>query len=257
MGKRRIVLADKTALGELAVKALGPSAERLGKSLESAVETFICNPLDNWIKKAGERFEQKSQEAKKRIITKIEEIPESNRKDPDLSIVGPAIEQMKFDLDKDDLVEMFANLISNSFDSRHSGLHPAFASIISQLNTQDARLLKLLAKSYTALPIISVDILSTNSISPIPGYYSDCRRLNEYNVASNTYSLESVIDNLERLKLAKLNSRVICFEDDYKRVRENPAFQQMFVNVKDSMRENKFRLELTSFGRMFTMTCIS
>ena len=161
------------------------------------------------------------------------------------------------DLDKDDLVEMFANLISNSFDSRAYGLHPAFASIISQLNTQDARLLKLLAKSYIALPIISVDVISTNSISPIPGYYSDCDRLREYKVETNAYSLESVIDNLERLKLAKLNSKVICFEDEYKRVRENPAFQQMFMNVKNSMRENKFRLELTSFGRMFTMACIS
>lgn len=250
-------MADKTALGELAVKVLGPSAERFGQTLGTAVETFICNQLDDWIKKCGERFEQKSKAAKERIITKIEEIPEENRKDPDLSIVGPAIDQMKFDLDKDDLVEMFANLISNSFDSRSYGLHPAFASIISQLNTQDARLLKLLAKSYTALPIISVDVISTNSISPIPGYYSDCDRLREYKVETNAYSLESVIDNLERLKLAKLNSKVICFEDEYKRVRENPAFQQMFMNVKNSMRENKFRLELTSFGRMFTMACIS
>lgn len=250
-------MADKTALGELAVKVLGPSAERFGQTLGTAVETFICNPLDDWIKKCGERFEQKSKAAKERIITKIEEIPEENRKDPDLSIVGPAIDQMKFDLDKDDLVEMFANLISNSFDSRAYGLHPAFASIISQLNTQDARLLKLLAKSYTALPIISVDVISTNSISPIPGYYSDCDRLREYKVETNAYSLESVIDNLERLKLAKLNSKVICFEDEYKRVRENPAFQQMFMNVKNSMRENKFRLELTSFGRIFTMACIS
>lgn len=250
-------MADKTALGELAVKALGPSAERFGQTLGTAVETFICNPLDDWIKKCGERIEQKSKAAKERIITKIEEIPEENRKDPDLSIVGPAIDQMKFDLDKDDLVEMFANLISNSFDSRSYGLHPAFASIISQLNTQDARLLKLLAKSYTALPIISVDVISTNSISPIPGYYSDCDRLREYKVETNAYSLESVIDNLERLKLAKLNSKVICFEDEYKRVRENLAFQQMFMNVKNSMKENKFRLELTSFGRMFTMACIS
>ena len=250
-------MADKTALGELAVKVLGPSAERFGQTLGTAVETFICNPLDDWIKKCGERFEQKSKAAKERIITKNEENPEEKRKDPDLSIVGPAIDQMKFDLDKDDLVEMFANLISNSFDSRAYGLHPAFASIISQLNTQDARLLKLLAKSYIALPIISVDVISTNSISPIPGYYSDCDRLREYKVETNAYSLESVIDNLERLKLAKLNSKVICFEDEYKRVRENPAFQQMFMNVKNSMRENKFRLELTSFGRMFTMACIS
>ena len=250
-------MADKTALGELAVKVLGPSAERFGQTLGTAVETFICNPLDDWIKKCGEKKKKKSKAAKERIITKIEEIPEENRKDPDLSIVGPAIDQMKFDLDKDDLVEMFANLISNSFDSRAYGLHPAFASIISQLNTQDARLLKLLAKSYTALPIISVDVISTNSISPIPGYYSDCDRLREYKVETNAYSLESVIDNLERLKLAKLNSKVICFEDEYKRVRENPAFQQMFMNVKNSMRENKFRLELTSFGRIFTMACIS
>lgn len=251
-------MADKTALGELAVKALGPSAERFGQTLGTAVETFICNPLDDWIKKCGERFEQKSKAAKERIITKIEEIPEENRKDPDLSIVGPAIDQMKFDLDKDDLVEMFANLISNSFDSRSYGLHPAFASIISQLNTQDARLLKLLAKSYTALPIISVDILSKpNSISPIPGYYSDCNRLQQFSVITNAYSLESIVDNLERLKLATLNKRVICFADEYKKVQENPAYIKMFANVRNTMKENRFRLELSSFGRMFTMACVS
>ena len=35
-------MTDKTALGELAVKALGPSAERIGQSLESAVETLFA-----------------------------------------------------------------------------------------------------------------------------------------------------------------------------------------------------------------------
>lgn len=250
-------MADKSALGELAVKALGPSAERIGKTLESAVEMFVCNPLDDWISRCGAKYVHKSNKAKENIVDKIEKIPEERRKDPDLSVIGPAVEQMKFYLDKDDLVEMFTNLISNSFDSRSYGLHPAFASIISQLNTQDARLLKLLAKSYTALPIISVDVISTNSISPIPGYYSDCDRLREYKVETNAYSLESVIDNLERLKLAILNKRVICFEEDYKKVRENPVFQNTFVNVKNTMKENKFRLELSSFGRMFAMACIS
>ena len=72
-------MADKTALGELAVKVLGPSAERFGQTLGTAVETFICNPLDDWIKKCGERFEQKSKAAKERIITKIEEIPEDQK----------------------------------------------------------------------------------------------------------------------------------------------------------------------------------
>ena len=80
-------MSDKTALGELAVKTLGPSAERLRKTLESAVETFICNPLDNWIQRCGERITIKSKIAKEKIIEKIEKIPEENRKDQDLSIV--------------------------------------------------------------------------------------------------------------------------------------------------------------------------
>ena len=251
-------MSDKTALGELAVKTLGPSAERLGKTLESAVETFICNPLDNWIQRCGERINIKSKIAKEKIIEKIEKIPEENRKDPDLSIVGPAVELMKFDLDKDDLVEMFTNLISNSFNSRQCGLHPAFASIISQLDTQDARLLRLLAKSYTALPIISVDILSKpNSISPIPGYYSDCHRLQQFSVTANEILLESIVDNLERLKLVTLNNRVICFADEYKKIQENPEYIKKFANVRNTMKENRFRLELSSFGRMFTAACVS
>lgn len=251
-------MSDRTALGELAVKALGPSAERLGQTLGGAVEVFVCNPLDNWIEKWGKKFEEKSKIAKEKIITKIEAIPEDNRKDPDLSIVGPAIEQMKFVLDKDDLVEMFANLISNSFDSRRGGLHPAYASIISQIDSQDARLIRLLAKSTTALPIVSVDILdSPTKVSPIPGYYSDCNRLLQYEVTTNPYSLETIIDNLERLKIVTLNSKCISFAEEYTKVRQNPQFQKMFENVKNDMRENKYRLELSLFGRFFSMSCVS
>ena len=54
---------------------------------------------------------------------------------PRNSVVGPAVERLKYCLDEKEIRDMFLNLLSASVDSRKAGqVHPSFADIVSQMS---------------------------------------------------------------------------------------------------------------------------
>lgn len=100
--------------------------------------------------------DQKLEEIKEHIKEKAEKIPQESLKEADLSIVGPALEAMKYTVMNDDLNELFENLLVSSLDKRKN-VFPGFVDIIRQINSDEAKLLKCLASSDTdSFPVISL-----------------------------------------------------------------------------------------------------
>ena len=100
--------------------------------------------------------DQKLEDIKNHIIEKSKNIPEENLKDSaDLSIVGPTLEALKYTLLKDDLTELFENLLVSSLD-KTKNVFPGFVDIIRQLNSDEAKLLKFLAVNGTNYPVITL-----------------------------------------------------------------------------------------------------
>ncbi|MBO1199093.1 DUF4393 domain-containing protein [Staphylococcus simiae] len=78
----------------------------------------------------------------------ISNVPEENLKEPQISLLGPALEASKFYIDEQSLSNMFAKLIASSMDNRKSSLtHHSFVEVIKQLSPNDAVLLKHLSTS--------------------------------------------------------------------------------------------------------------
>lgn len=74
---------------------------------------------------------------------KISKIPENKLTEPDIQIIAKALEEAKYSVEKEDLREMFSNLISKSLNSdTKQNAHPLFINIISQLTSSEAKLLK-------------------------------------------------------------------------------------------------------------------
>lgn len=98
----------------------------------------------------------KLEEIKNNIIEKSKNIPEEDLKESaDLSVVGPALEAMKYTIMNDDLNELFENLLVSSLDKKKN-VFPGFVDIIKQLNSDEAKVLKYLAQHGETYPVISL-----------------------------------------------------------------------------------------------------
>lgn len=135
-------------------EVLNPSANLIGEACRGVLH-LVLDPLVklNIIRnKSLKDFEEK-------INTKNEAIPLENRDDSKIGLALKAVEDSKYQLEDDELREMFSNLISSTLDSRKNSLvQPCFSSILKDLSVQDAQLL-LHFKPNTALPLVNIRLV--------------------------------------------------------------------------------------------------
>lgn len=113
-------------------------------------------------KKRRLQYAHDLEQFKKDLDTKIDSIPPERRVEPDLHIVGPALENAKYCIGKEDLRNMFSNLISSSIDStKQYFVHPSFGDIIKQMTPLDAQNL-LLFKNTQGLPLAEIRLYNSN-----------------------------------------------------------------------------------------------
>ncbi|AQS44026.1 DUF4393 domain-containing protein [Bacillus velezensis] len=137
--------------------AAGKPAQAVGDTLTDLWKLGIGNHVSLWSRKQEFRHKQNFEDYVYKVQNKTQVIPEEFLKEPELNIVGPAIEASKFYIDSEQLREMFANLISSTIDSRKfSKVHPSFVEIIKQLSPLDAAIL-INFKQFQQLPAIRVD----------------------------------------------------------------------------------------------------
>ena len=74
-------------------------------------------------------------------------VPEDRRIEAPAQVVGPVLEGLRYVDEHNVIAELFVNLLARSIDSdRVSEAHPAFASIISQLSSDEALIIYMLYK---------------------------------------------------------------------------------------------------------------
>lgn len=96
-----------------------------------------------WADKKRLDRQLKLEDYKKKILTEYGKIPEDKKLDPQLSIIGPALEASKFYIDEEILRDMFAKLIANSMNAdKQQFINAAFVEIIKQMSPLDASILK-------------------------------------------------------------------------------------------------------------------
>lgn len=130
-------------------------------SVDNAVKNITDKPTQNmgstladiWylvfggISQAAEKRKLKYsyalREFENELKNNLDNIPEDKRIEPDIQIIAPALEAAKYCVEKEELRELFSNLISSSMNEELSkNVHPIFAKIIMQLSITDAKLLK-------------------------------------------------------------------------------------------------------------------
>lgn len=213
-----------------------------------------------WDEKLKQTVEANIRRYAKDIDDEVSKIPnDSINNNPDISVIGPALEASKYYVEKTDVRKMFAKLIAAEFDARSSDkVHIAFVEIIKQMSANDAKLLKILPKvgPLAEFRLYANDRKSYTSLGKdiiyIPG-------LIETNFENNAIS----INNLSRLGIVEL-SHVSSLVDEtiYKAYEVFDEYKQGTKIVQEhpgnysSMEASSGSFSITPFGDVFKKICL-
>lgn len=214
---------------------------------------------------------------KKEILDEASNIAPENIQEPQLKIMGPALEASKYYIEEDDLRIMFSKLIASSMDiSKNGEIHSSFVEIIKQLNPIDAKVLSEIYSENKAIAEIGLNFESS-------GYITHYKHL--YSLKQNEYphdNIEASIDNLIRLGLINVVYGIYLKDEKfYEPLKLTPEYKEIehtmnnideskrrinedtlpsdsigdFINVKD-IRFEKGIVETTKFGENFCTICL-
>lgn len=230
------------------------------QSSSKAVTTlldFFNNTILYPMQKYNLYAENKLNNFAKELQERASKIPSENLVEPQINILGPAIEGLKYNLDEEHIKEMFTNILLSNMDNRKQcKVHPSFINIVKELSHQDAATLKLfkdcqiIEEAITRLKYTTKDsgfVLVNNDVFLI--HHGDIK------ILSNI-----VIDNLLRLKLIEIN--FLAHRNDEKIYGD--AFKVLKPLIPPSNNPilidtsyDKGLLKVTKLGQNFIDICLS
>lgn len=235
---------------------VSPSAKPVGTIISLLPRTIrlFFSKWEKWIVNAEKSLELTAEA----IQEKVAKIPEEKLTEPEPYVAVPALQQLSYSLDSEDLREMYANLLTSSMNiDTKTNVHPAFVEIIKQLCPDEAKLLKYLSRHFQQ-PIIDVKLKLGNG----QGYITILQNFTAIadGVCDNPSAIGSYLDNLARLKLIDIiTDEYYTIEELYKPLNEHPRVKALMsspVQGGGSYEIEKHKFELTTFAKDFIKVCL-
>lgn len=222
------------------------------------------------------------------IAKEVAKIPENSVKEPDYSILGPALEASTYYVNNETVRAMFAKLVASSVDKRKDDItRSTFVEFVKQMNVIDAGLLKKLAnRASTPMANLGRELPDGGVV----GFKSEILPIDFENDPEIRKFLPSAIINLERLGLIKstyttwsgsfnydqefqktpeyveLKNNLIQTSSEYKKSLntinslhldvDKEAISAMKSFVKSKINVGKGRVFLTNLGKDFISVCL-
>ena len=245
-----------------------PTAKNVG-GFFGTLSGFFNHVVMYPLKKLNIRYEQKAIAFEKEMEHKYNSIPEKERVEPQLHIVGPTMESLKYNIMDDDLAELFSNLLVSDMDMRTQNLcTPAFVKVIEQLSPADARVFKAVFNECAKaeiIPICKVDLCKIDDEKRkirkeyLPLYLVgiEVDRLNPNDVSKS-------LQNLERLGLLTIDFLKWRSDDEvYNKLIDNSYIESLKAWANQITGESYIAkvdsqglLELNDFARDFAKVCL-
>lgn len=232
---------------------LQPAVQEFGKGLHTLSKTvhIALAPVSAMVW----GYEKIADYLQMTLEEKLKDVSLDDIIEPDISIAGPVIENMRFTGDKEELREMFANLLATSMNKEEAfNAHPAYVEIIRQLSSDEAKILKYLKTKY--FPIVHVLSYKNNSHSVVLENFTDISYKAGCDLPGKLYSY---LDNLSRLGLIKLHENGVLTDKSSYPALENHPTTQHAVLLANSLGKSKITRShgnTTMFGRQFYNACI-
>lgn len=190
---------------------------------------------------------------------KLANIAEDKITEPETYVAVPAIQQLSYSLDSEDLREMYANLLASSMNiDTKANVHPAFVDIIKQLCPDEAKLLKHLSNKGNQ-PLIDIHLIQSSKSA----YSISLQNFTAVaeGICENPLNICFYLDNLARLKLIDISDdRSFANDSEYKPLENHPTVKQIMgtqLPEGETYKIIKHSFSLTSFALDFIKVCFS
>ncbi len=139
LGKVVAEVMKQLPVKQLYDDAAAPGAKELGVMFEDLAKTLrLCLAPLQYSAALQDRFGAF-------IERSVRRIPDENQIPPAPQIIGPVLEGARYEPEGTPIDEMFSQLLSRSMDKKRvEEAHPAYAHLIKQLSSDEARILLLL-----------------------------------------------------------------------------------------------------------------
>lgn len=182
---------------------LQPAVQELGKGLHTLSKTvhIALSPISAMVW----GYDQIKDFVQQSLEQKLSNVPVEKIIPPDLSIAGPTVDNMRYFGHKEELRDMFANLLATAMDSNTAmKAHPSFVDIVKQLTSDEAKIIKLLDNN------MSKAFVNLRAYDPENNHYTE--PLQHFSVLPKLAGCEhpelgpSYLVNLRRLGLIDISS---------------------------------------------------
>jgi hypothetical protein len=236
---------------------LQPAVQEVGKGLHTLSKTIhiALAPISAMVwgyEKIGAYLQTSLEE-------KLKKVPDENIITPDPAVAVPAVEALRYTAHKEELREMFSNLIATAMDNATAAkAHPSFVEVLKQLTPDEAKIISLLTDDK------SKAIVKIRAYSKEIDHYSE--PIQEFSMlpylanCSNPELGPSYLVNIARLGLASISY------DNYSTLPNSyePIFNHHYI-IQQTKRIELVdkRVEIqkgtfirTKFGETFYKACI-
>lgn len=226
-----------------------PTAHATGQ-----IVSFIPRTVKVWLGKWEKWIlngEYAIRETEVLLAEKLKNIPEEKIVEPEPYVAVPAIQQLSYSLDSEELRELYANLLASSMNAdKKDEVHPAFVDIIKQLNPDEAKLLKYFSAQRT-IPAVEV-----RSYSDDRSYFKIVVKLNFIipdGILESPQNYLVYVDNLVRLQLIEIPADTHYADDSLYTAIEDP---KIYIGAdNDKLKFERKIVQISPFGKMFVKTC--
>lgn len=235
---------------------VSPSAKPVGTIISLLPRTIrlFFSKWEKWIVNAEKSLELTAEA----IQEKVAKIPEEKLTEPEPYVAVPALQQLSYSLDSEDLREMYANLLASSMNiDKKTSVHPAFVDIIKQLCPDEAKLLKYLSDKDDQ-PLIDIHLIQSKNRE----YSISLQNFTSIadGICENSLKISFYLDNLARLKLLDISDdRSLADDSEYKPLENHPLVKQI-MNVQlpegKSYEIKRHSFKLTAFAFDFIKVCL-
>lgn len=234
-----------------------PTAHATGQ-----IVSFIPRTVKVWLGKWEKWIlngEYAIRETEKLLEEKLKHIPEEKIVEPEPYVAVPAIQQLSYSLDSEELRELYANLLASSMNIDTKGnVHPSFVDIIKQLSPLDAKAIERIKHNQNPIPIITsrINFEQSKTFTEIVRDYS----VGLYPIYQDVNCLAASLQNLKRLGIINVRYDQVIKPDTVYDVFETDTVYQRIKAQKSGIPNtniaiNKGLAELTDFGLQFCEIC--
>lgn len=198
-----------------------------------------------------------------RVAEKLSAVPTERIITPEVHVVGPALEALRYTGHQHELRELYANLLATSLDADTcSNAHPAFVDIIKNMSPDEAKIMQQFAQRYL-WPVLHINAQQTETTRFSRITRNFCL-VGEVGNIDHRDLTPTYLENLHRLGLIRLPGldESFCLHDDsYLDLEASEEVQETLAElnraVKLAPEMNRGIVRITQLGKQFCDACVA